>query len=159
MRRAQLLSLAVLAFALFYVLLPLYAHAQDPNFSNTTDILNGQRHMLRADDVAVVYQAAAQEAPYTSTLYTDSFLTENSQVTQGQFLTATVPGASALAHVQVQAAMGRMFDQATDVLAVAAQEADPANPTGRSLYVTVYDRANNRSQRVLVMDVEVELVP
>ncbi|MFN8469056.1 MAG: hypothetical protein U0X20_26095, partial [Caldilineaceae bacterium] len=136
-----------------------YAHAQDPNFSNTTDILNGQRRMLRADDVAVVYQAAAQQAPYTSTLHTDSFLTENSQVTQGQFLTTTVPGASALAHVQVQAALGRMFDQATDVLAVAAQEADPANPTGRSLYVTVYDRANSRTQRVLVMDVEVELVP
>ena len=69
-----------------------------------------------------------QQAPYTSTLYTDSFLTENSQVTQGQFLTATTTGASALANVQVQAAMGRMFDQATDVLAVAAQEADPANP-------------------------------
>ena len=159
MRRAQLLFPSLLALALLYVLIPLYAHAQDPDFTNTTDILNGQRHMLRADDVAVVYQDAAQQAPYTSTLYADSFLTVNSQVTQGQFLTATTTGASALANVNVQAAMGRMFDQATDVLAVAAQEADPANPNGRALYITIYDRANIRSQRVLVMAVEIELVP
>ena len=75
MRRAQLLFPAVLALALITVLVPLYAHAQDPNFSNTLDILNGQRHMLRADDVAAVYQDTAQQAPYTSSLYTDSFLT------------------------------------------------------------------------------------
>jgi hypothetical protein len=52
-----------------------------------------------------------------------------------------------------------MFDQATDVMAVAAQEADPADPNGRSLYVTIYDRINGRSQRVLVLSGEVEMVP
>lgn len=148
-----------MALCLVYLLIPLHSHAQDPDFSNTTDILNGQHHMLRADDVAVAYQDAAQQAPYSSTLYTDSFLTVNRQLTQGQFLTATTTGAGALANVQVQAAMGRMFDQATDVLAVAAQEPNPADPAGRSLYVTIYDRFNNRSQRVFVLGGEVEMVP
>src|SRR3954451_3570885 len=118
MRVMRMLVLAAAILVLGCLLFTARAHAQDPDFSNTMDILNGQRHMLRADDVAVVYQDAAQQAPYTSTLYTDSFLTENSQVTQGQFMTATATGASALANVQVQAAMGRMFDQATDVMAV-----------------------------------------
>lgn len=77
----------------------------------------------------------------------------------GPILTATTTGAGALANVQVQAAMGRMFDQATDVLAVAAQEPNPADPAGRSLYVTIYDRFNNRLQRVFVLGGEVEMVP
>ena len=129
MRRAPLRFGPLLALVFVSMLLPLGAHAQDPDFSTTTDILNGQRRMLRADDLALVYQDPAQQAPYANTVYTDLFLTQNSRIAQGQFMTATVTGAAALPNAQVQVAMGRMFDQATDVVAVAAQEADPANPS------------------------------
>lgn len=74
-------------------------------------------------------------------------------------MTATATGAAALPNAQVQVAMGRMFDQATDVVAVAAQEADPSNPSSFALYVTLYDRANSRSERVLVMATEDDLTP
>lgn len=159
MRRAPLRLGALSALVFACLLIPLCAHGQDTDFSDTTDILNGQRRMLRADDLALVYQDPAQQAPYTNAVYTDLFLTQNSLITQGEFMTATATGAAALPNAQVQVVMGRMFDQATDVVAVAAQEADPSNPSSFALYVTVYDRADSRSQRVLVMAAQDDLTP
>jgi hypothetical protein len=141
---------ACLILVLYCLPLPARAQAQEPNFSNTTDILNGQRHMLRADDVALVYQDVAQQAPYTNTLYTVVFLTGNSQITQEQFMTTTATWPSAPPNAEVQVAMGRMYDQPTDMVAMVTQEANPSQPGWVALYLTVYDRANNRSQRLLL---------
>ena len=66
MRRAPLRFGPLLALVFVSMLVPLGAHAQDPDFSTTTDILNGQRRMLRADDLALVYQDPAQQAPYAN---------------------------------------------------------------------------------------------
>jgi hypothetical protein len=132
------------------LLLPAHAGAQEPDFSDTDDILNGQRNMLRADDLALVYQDVAPASPYTNTVYTNLLLTQNSQLQKAQFFTATAPSGVALPGTQVQVALGRMFDQATDITAVAAVEANVPNDGGVSLFATFFDAANNRTQRILL---------
>jgi hypothetical protein len=150
MRPACQLFPVCLILLLACLLLPLEARAQEPDYSDTPDILNGQRNMLRADDLALVYQDVAAAAPYTNTVYTNILLTQNSQVAQAQFFTATATSGVALPGTEVQAAIGRMFNQATDITAVAAVEANVPNNGGVALFVTFFDVANNRSQRVLL---------
>ncbi len=133
MRRAPLRFGPLLALVFVSMLLPMGAHAQDPDFSTTTDILNGQRRMLRADDLALVYQDVAAAPLHQYRVY-GLLLTQNSQMAQAQFLTATATSGVALPGTEVQAAIGRMFDRATDITAVAAVEANvPGNAGCRAL--------------------------
>ena len=41
--------------------LPAATQAQEPDFSNTSDILHGQTHLLRDDDIVVAYPNAVAD--------------------------------------------------------------------------------------------------
>jgi hypothetical protein len=150
MRLVRALFPACLLVLLACLLLPLRAAAQEPDYSDTDDILNGQRSMLRADDLALVIQELAPAAPYSNTLYTNLLLTKNSQISQTLFFTAAAPGGVVLPAPEIQAALGRMFNQATDVTAVVSVEAKVPVDGEVSRFVTVFNPANNGTQRVLL---------
>jgi hypothetical protein len=141
----KLASLGLLV-CLCWFLYPLPAGAQSPDFSDTPDILNGTRSMLRTDDLALTTSLLPSASPYNAATYTSWLLTADSsianmeQVTVTSVLTGPVTAAADIV-------IGRMFDLPNDVAAVVAVDAGPPAGQGPVLAVTIYDRLGNRSFR------------
>jgi hypothetical protein len=130
--------------------LPAAAQAQEPDFSGENDILNGQTHLLRSDDLAYAYAQNASAAPYNNYLYPTFLLTNESNIVAGQFFTTTSVTTAPIS-AEVQIVMGRMFDLPNDVAAVLAIEsAAPQQPAAVQLTATIYDRLANRVLPVAV---------
>lgn len=150
MRLTCKLAPACLLFVLFCLLRPAAARAQEPDFSGTTDILNGQTHLLRSDDLAMAYALNASAAPYNNNLYTDFLLTNESQIAGQEFITTTSATTAPITST-VRVAAGRMFDLPDDVAAVLSiAGAAPQQPAAVQLAVTLHDRLANRSLPVAV---------
>src|SRR5262245_13113499 len=92
------------------------AWGADPDFTNVADILGGQRHLLRTDDVLVTGTFGANGVPSVLTLQT-----ANSTIT-GTTTRSDIPLTSA----QALSAAGRMFGLPNDV--VATLVSDQSNP-------------------------------
>src|SRR5215813_6943856 len=93
------------------------AAAADPDFSAVTDILGGQRHLLRDDDLIVSGAFGGSSTPSVLTLRT-----ANSQVSP------PIRNDFSLTSGQARSAAGRMYALANDVVAtlVVGQPGNPA---------------------------------
>ena len=82
MRLTCKLAPVCLLFVLCCLLLPGVARAQEPDFSGTTDILNGQTHLLRNDDIVVAYPkvVADGQGAYDTTITSTFYWTANSAI-------------------------------------------------------------------------------
>ena len=93
MRLARTLLPAPLLAIVFLLLLSSPAHAQNPDYSGTPDILHGQNYLLQNDDIVVVQ--ANQPLPASSQAETNTYLYEmltgNGAITSVQAITSTVP--------------------------------------------------------------------
>jgi hypothetical protein len=110
------------------------AHAADPDFTNVTDILGGQRHLLRDDDLIVFHNFCGFSCtPSSFVLQTsDSTITQavRSDAPWEPPLGGSVPG------LDTALAVGHMFDLPNDmVAAVGTQD----NNGTLSLSYYIYD--------------------
>ena len=147
-----LLSALLLAIA-FLALLGRTTHAQDPDYSNTPDILHGQNYLQQTDDLVVVQ--SNQPSQVQSDLYVYRMLTANGAVTTVEAISSTV-NMSEVVEYEASTAVGRMFNLPNDVVAVlAADEAGP--PDAVPLNLTITDPATGKSikQQIAVIDVTV----
>ena len=148
MRLTCKLAPVCLLFVLCCLLLPGAARAQEPDFSGTTDILNGQTHLLRNDDIVVAYPkvVADGQGAYDTTITSTFYWTANSAISGAEDVDdgpAKLP-TSVLAKTQVE--IGRMFNLPNDVAAVVAVDGGP--PLGNYvLSATFYDHVGQRSIR------------
>lgn len=122
------------------------ASAQEPDFSDTPDILHGQSHLLRMDDIVIADVKEATSAPYTNVLDTRFLLTANNRISKEQQITtqSTTPGP---VNAGVQLAVGRMFDLPNDIVAVLAIDGGAEPSQEFHLALNLYDALGNRSLR------------
>jgi hypothetical protein len=131
--------------------LPSPAHAQEePDFANTTDILNGETHMLRTDDLAAVNTLLPGSPPFTLDTTTLFMLTANSAVSATQQVISSTTATGPVS-TPASIALGRMFDLPNDVAVVVSVDGGPPSGQGLVLAATVYDRLGNRSFRQVIV--------
>ena len=91
------------------------AWAADPDFSNVTDILGGQRHLLRDDDLIVFHNFCGFSCSPSS------FVLQTSDSTVTQAVRSDAPWdpplADAIPGLNTALAVGRMFNLPNDVVA------------------------------------------
>jgi hypothetical protein len=119
------------------------AWAADPDFSSVTDILSGQRHLLRDDDLLIVSSACRSFAQGCATSPAWLF-TGDSQITSTQQVAFPVwgppnDGSAPVSATNVAAAVGRMFALPYDISATIGTVAQPNNVCPCSVAVEIED--------------------
>ena len=89
--------------------------ADDPDFTNITDVLSGKRQLLRVDDLAVV--ADLQPRPSVQVTNAVVLQTDNAKIVK-PLLPEPLEGQSEYGPPS-RVAMGRVFNLANDVVAIA----------------------------------------
>ena len=119
MRRHSLHGPVVVILALVTVMGVLKSSsvlADDPDFTNITDVLSGKRQLLRVDDLAVV--ADLQPRPSVQVTNAVVLQTDNAKIVK-PLLPDTPGGAVGGYGPPSRVAMGRVFNLANDVVAIA----------------------------------------
>lgn len=125
---------------LLWLALPPAIHAQEPDFSDTPDILHGATNLLRDDDVVVAAGVQTAGPPVNYLVSTSYLLTQDSSISQtptynnGQTMQGLLPDPTAYA------AAGRMYDWLNDVAVTVAIANGPTPDQAFVLAATFYNR-------------------